>query len=103
MNPSAQLELSPLLTLSSPVSVDPGPARRSEGSERLHRIVKARASAVVLERSGRPDRAEELRREADALERLETAAHRRGVAARRRQAILDRVGAGLARGRRRAA
>jgi hypothetical protein len=43
--------------------------RRS--TETLHRIVAARACAVVLDREGERDRAAELRAQADELERAE--------------------------------
>ena len=45
--------------------------RRSDSSALLHRIVAARASAVVLEREGDPAGAAQLRAEADGLELLE--------------------------------
>ena len=45
--------------------------RRSETSALKHRIVAARASAVVLEREGLHERAAQMRAEADLLERGE--------------------------------
>ena len=46
--------------------------RRSESSMTLHRIVAARASAIVLDREGLHEQAEQLRAEADLMERGET-------------------------------
>jgi hypothetical protein len=43
--------------------------RRSESTETQHRIVAARACAVVLDREGEHQRAARLRAEADDLER----------------------------------
>lgn len=63
-------------------SSDPGTAgqgffipaqRRSDSSLLQHKIVAARASAVVLEREGEHERAARLRAEADRLERSEPA------------------------------
>ena len=42
--------------------------RRSQSSVTVHRIVAARASAVVLDREGLHEQAERLRAEADRLE-----------------------------------
>ena len=47
--------------------------RRSQCSTTLHKVVAARASAIVLDREGLHEQADQLRAEADLMERGEIA------------------------------